>query len=94
LGRFLACTHYFLNPFPDNIIKQKLANRNLRIGRTMVKDNMTNDFPMSEDKPTNATDSTGICSSACLAEKLKKLMDTPSATDSALMDYELEDLKK
>jgi len=59
----------------------------------VVHDNKPMDLSKSEDHPMNATHMMHTCLLAHLAEKLKKLMETPSKTDRVLMECGSEDQK-
>jgi len=54
----------------------------------MVTDNIPNKIAKSETKPAAATCMMGTCSSVHLAEKLKKLMETPMSLEGNPMECE------
>jgi len=94
LGRFFACTHDPPIYSNHSIRNLKPTNRNIQTGTKMVNDNESYETSKSETESTTATRTMGTRSSARLAEKLKKLMDTPTSSDGEPMESEQDDQKK
>jgi len=60
----------------------------------MTQETDSVDIYMSEADSLTAQRPTGTRSSACLAEKLKKLMETPSTTSGEPMECDQDEVKK